>query len=500
MRGVSRIALAVAIAVATAATADAREVLDDSWFLLTLAGARVGHTHRTVEVDTDGGTVTRVTTAMDVRRLGQAVTLQSDEEWRETADGLPVAYFLTRDLGTEETRLIVGVDGKLLTIEKLVGSSSSSDTLGIPGRLLFPEGQRRLHVSRGFEPGDRYSYLVFDPDFEDVGRVDVTVTAPDGLAGSPGGARRPAGSNPAAADSAGSYRLRATYQLYEGVEFTTWLDDRGRVVREDVPALGISSRLSTRDEATRVGQVFDIVAGTMIRSNRVIADPRAVDEGLYEMWVEGGDVAAFLPVDARQTVESRTDRGVLLRVRRVVPVNGGAVDVSAESGEMGKYLEGNALLQVSHPRILAAAKEAVGDARGGWESALRIERYVFDTMEETGFGSAFASALEVLQDRTGDCSEYAVLAAAMCRAVGVPSRVVAGLVHVGGRFAYHMWIEVWADGGWYALDPTIGEGSVDATHIKLASSAVERGAVGDLSLPIMRAMNKLGVEVVEYSD
>jgi transglutaminase-like putative cysteine protease len=120
-------------------------------------------------------------------------------------------------------------------------------------------------------------------------------------------------------------------------------------------------------------------------------------------------------------------------------------------------------------------------------------------MEEAGFGSAFASALEVLRRRTGDCSEYAVLAAALCRAVRVPSRVVSGLVHVNGRFAYHMWIEVWAVHGWYALDPTIGAGSVGATHIKLAASSLAGGAVGDLSLAIMRAMNKIGLNVVEYS-
>jgi transglutaminase-like putative cysteine protease len=291
-----------------------------------------------------------------------------------------------------------------------------------------------------------------------------------------------------------------TSRLYEGIEFLTWLDDRGRVRREEVPALGLSSRIATREEAERVDRIVDIVAETMIETNRVIADPRAVDDALYEVWIEGDDVSALVPVDRRQSIESRTDRGALLRVRRVVPPSGGAGGDSGEPENAGAYLEGNTLLQVSHPEIRAAAHEAVGDAPGGWASAVRIERYVFDTMKETGFGSAFASALEVLQDRRGDCSEHAVLAAALCRAVGIPSRVVTGLVHVGGRFAYHMWIEVWADGGWYALDPTIGAGSVDATHIKLAASALEGGAVGDLSLPIMRAMNKLGVEVVEYSN
>lgn len=501
MRGWSRAALAVALTVVAAGSVGSAEAIDDSWFLLAIGGAHVGHAHRTVEASGDGGTVTRVTTAMEVRRLGEALSLRSDEEWHETANGLPVAYRLTRDMGTEETRLNVRVDGERLTLEKSTGGGTFTDTLELGGRLLFPEGQRRLHASRGFEPGDRYSYLVFDPDFEDVTLVGVAVIGRDVPTAFAGDASPPVDRRPAAPDSLVLHRLAVTSELYEGIEFLTWLDDRGRVWREDVPALGLTSQMTTREAASGAGETVDIIVETLIETNVRIGSPRAVDEALYEIWVEGDDVSAFLPEDMRQAVEDRTDRGVLLRVRRVVPAGGGGDDDIGARSSMGEYLEGNALLEVSDPLIRAAAAEAVGDdVVAPWPSALRIERYVFDTMEAVGFGSAFASALEVLQHRTGDCSEHAVLAAALARAVGIPSRVVSGLVHVGGRFAYHMWVEVWVEDGWYALDPTIGDGSVDATHIKLAASSLAGGAVGDLSLAIMRAMNRLQVNVVEYSN
>jgi hypothetical protein len=114
-------------------------------------------------------------------------------------------------------------------------------------------------------------------------------------------------------------------------------------------------------------------------------------------------------------------------------------------------------------------------------------------------GVAFASAREVLERLSGDCSEHAILMAAMARAVAIPAKVVSGIVHVNGQFAYHMWVEVWTGEDWFALDATIGEGSVDATHIKLAESAIPGGRVAELSLGVMRVFNRLGVRVVEYT-
>jgi len=55
----------------------------------------------------------------------------------------------------------------------------------------------------------------------------------------------------------------------------------------------------------------------------------------------------------------------------------------------------------------------------------------------------------------GDCNEHAVLLAALGRAVGVPTRLVAGVVYVDGAFLYHAWCEVWL-GEWVAVDPAFG--------------------------------------------
>ncbi len=65
-----------------------------------------------------------------------------------------------------------------------------------------------------------------------------------------------------------------------------------------------------------------------------------------------------------------------------------------------------------------------------WEKATAINKWVAQNLRDKNFKAAFAAAGEVARNLTGDCTEHAVLTAAMCRAVGVPSRVVIGLVYV----------------------------------------------------------------------
>jgi transglutaminase-like putative cysteine protease len=64
----------------------------------------------------------------------------------------------------------------------------------------------------------------------------------------------------------------------------------------------------------------------------------------------------------------------------------------------------------------------------------------------------------VARSGAGDCTEHAVLLAALARSFGRPARVVQGvlLVPEGGRVAGygHAWTEIHADGAWHVVDAT----------------------------------------------
>jgi transglutaminase/protease-like cytokinesis protein 3 len=82
------------------------------------------------------------------------------------------------------------------------------------------------------------------------------------------------------------------------------------------------------------------------------------------------------------------------------------------------------------------------------------------------------SALEAIRRHAGDCTEDAVVLAALGRSAGIPTRVVNGLVYVGvhyhgvrNAFLPHSWTLAWVDGRWRSFDMTLG--SFDSTHIAL---------------------------------
>lgn len=74
------------------------------------------------------------------------------------------------------------------------------------------------------------------------------------------------------------------------------------------------------------------------------------------------------------------------------------------------------------------------------------------------------SAIEALEDRSGDCDEHTTLLLALVRAGGVPARRVTGLLYNFEALAGHAWLEVAIpkrDGTlhWFIVDPTLARTS-----------------------------------------
>ena len=123
-------------------------------------------------------------------------------------------------------------------------------------------------------------------------------------------------------------------------------------------------------------------------------------------------------------------------------------------------------------------------------------------MKVQNFTEAMAPASEVAETLTGDCTEYSMLAAAMCRAAGVPSRTAIGLVYVDDPrqplLGFHMWTEVFVRGQWVAIDATLGQGSVGPGHVKITDASWFNTQSMTPLLPVMRVMiGRPAVTVVE---
>jgi len=130
------------------------------------------------------------------------------------------------------------------------------------------------------------------------------------------------------------------------------------------------------------------------------------------------------------------------------------------------------LLQSDNSSIIARAVRIAGAERDPRIVAERINAWVHDSLGKAVTANV-PNALQAYRMRRGDAGEHAQLFAALARAVGIPTRVVTGLVYVDGSFHYHAWAEVLLR-DWVAVDPTLGQFPADAAHVRLVLGEITR--------------------------
>jgi transglutaminase-like putative cysteine protease len=147
-----------------------------------------------------------------------------------------------------------------------------------------------------------------------------------------------------------------------------------------------------------------------------------------------------------------------------------------------------------HPDIYRTAHEI---AAGAPDDKQRL-RALIDWMQTHVKPEAIDvfTALDVLKSRRAECQGHAMLFAAFARSLGIPTRIVSGIVYVPRLkgFLYHSWNESLLDGRWMAVDPIYNQFPADTTHVKL----VEGDAISDL-LPLLNMIGKLSLNILSTS-
>ena len=115
-------------------------------------------------------------------------------------------------------------------------------------------------------------------------------------------------------------------------------------------------------------------------------------------------------------------------------------------------------IESDHEAIAAQARALKSATDEG--TVRNIHGFVAASVDYAGYAPEDFGALYALRQRRGDCSEYACLVVALCRAAGIPARMVEGYVS-DRSFApkpmdFHDWAEVLVDGQWRVADAQKG--------------------------------------------
>src|SRR6185436_20961839 len=106
------------------------------------------------------------------------------------------------------------------------------------------------------------------------------------------------------------------------------------------------------------------------------------------------------------------------------------------------------------------------------------------------------TAVEILEDGGGDCSEHCVLFVTLCRAAGIPARRLSGYAQVGDMWGAHSFSEVWL-GRWIGCDPTTNDFGTKARYVAFGWNDDPDSFPGTVS---SRVSGRMSIRTVEFTE
>lgn len=489
-RAVGVLILFLLVAPAAAQEPEPR-VLRDNWYAAYMNGQKVGHSHeKTVELEVAEGTryETNMQQEVSLRRGQQRLRIVTEARIVEDEDGRLVEFEQTQKQGPTAQTTRGRVEGGELVLS--VGAAGSERRMRLPApEGLCPHGLHKLQQRKGHRPGTSYSVRVFSPEF-----AGQTVTARVEIGG-----REAVNVFDVSKEL---QRVETTLSVLPGMVVTEWVDDTGTAVLARMPlapGVEVEVRLTTREVAMAPADQVDVMSLAVISPRGVVERPRRTDRARLRLTAgEGQEELPEVPTGPYQEVEEGANGLVLTITRAPVPSRGG-YSMPYEEDDLAPLLRANRWLEADEPSIRQMAREAVGEEDDPARAAGLIEAYVAEHIEQKDLSLGMATAAEAARQRTGDCTEHAMLAAALARAVGIPSRVVTGVAYVrtatqGGVFAYHSWAELFM-GEWLPVDPALG--GHDATHIAFTRTDLNSpGSLSDMT-SFIPFVGRIDIEILD---
>lgn len=225
-----------------------------------------------------------------------------------------------------------------------------------------------------------------------------------------------------------------------------------------------------RDHALGSSRVKDLQGAIALECPQPISEQDRTRPISYQLLAADHDDLGIPPL-SDQRVSLGCDGTVTVTVSPVCPDAGAAFPYRGDDPQLLAATRPSAFLQSDRPEIVDLARRAAGDTAGAAEAVRRVAVFVHDYVLQDKACLGYATAMDVVESRRGDCSENAVLAAAMCRALGIPARVVTGLLYEDQAVAFvpHAWAAAYVGDAWVNVDPTRVPGRLDTGHIALAS-------------------------------
>jgi hypothetical protein len=485
---------AVIACLISTSSAGSKAVSDETeYFAVFMEGKKVGHAVETRTVSGDKVTSSEQV-SITISRGGISVTIEMTETSIETTSGEPLGFEVTQQLGAMVMKMAGQVDKQgMVSLTTTSMGTEQKSTLQWSQGAVMSEGLRLLTLKKDLKEGTQYSVRIFSPGIMQAVDTQISIGPEQNV------------------DLLGrvvTLREVKTTLVMPGageVVSTSYVDRDLRMQKNIMPVAGIQVEMvaCAREFALGQNDVLELIDRMFLKSPEPLNNFASAKSITYYLSPVKGASGFTIPSNNNQKAQQLDGGKMILKVEPVAAPAGAEFPYKGTDAAILEAMEPTRFLQSDNEQVIDLARRAVGGTKDAAEAARKIEAFVAGYIENRSLSVGYATAAEVAASRQGDCSEFAVLTAAMCRAVGIPAQVVAGVAYVDDflgqqGFGGHAWTQAYIGGKWVGLDASFrggGRGGYDAGHIILAAGNGEPGDLFNLAPTLGQfKIDKLTVE------
>ncbi|NOZ86059.1 MAG: transglutaminase domain-containing protein [Deltaproteobacteria bacterium] len=423
----------------------------EGYYNIFFMGKKAGYIHETVQPLDRTRFLYKSKESWEAKRGGAEMKIERSESYTVGMDLKPIDFSIYQNMNGQITRTTGKLNAGVMIVKQNVGGSEKTLKIKLAAGTIVPGLARFMVMRSNPKPGSVFSSKFFLADFNRV--VDAKVKILEERK-----EKLPNGSCTAIV-------MQTTF--LNMVTKDVFCKNSGLGVRSEIANLNIKIEITTKKEAKAKFDKSDIFSEIVIKSPRNLMPTRKLKKLRVEI---KGDPLPGVVEDSRQTIMRKlSSKNTLVIDLEAQAVPEGKIFFPIKDKMLSPYLAPEAYIQSDAKGIRAAARKAVDGEKRLWPAVKRLVRFTYEYISSKNYDEGYLSALEVLKKRSGDCTEHSIFFVALARSIGIPARLLLGITHINGFFGYHQWPEVYVGKqGWVQVDPTLGQYTVDASHLALA--------------------------------
>jgi len=397
---------------------------------------------------------TTETVVIDINRGSSNIAVETIDQSIETLDGRPLAFTARQSISNSQTEIRARITNGQIDATISTAGEQQSKQFAWPSGALLVNGLREHMLSRGLQAGMQTTLKSFLPGSLAAAETVILVHGKEivdlfGL-------------------ESELWKVEQTITLDEENESRAiaWVTDEYNIKKMRFSIMGMTLETTACPKACALSESepTTFFVQSFAASPRPLSDAEQAGVLSYQLEAINSESAIRLPESDEQRVNQNRS-GIEL-------VIGSGSNSQFPKPVAADYLGPTRWLQSDAEAVIRLAHKARGSARKSLPTMLSLERFVGEYVVDKNLSVGYASALEVVKDRSGDCTEHAILLAALGRALGIPTRIATGIAYVDSwlgaeqTFVPHAWTQALIGEDWVSFDAALGR--YDAGHIALS--------------------------------